>query len=106
MAFSGKTYEMQIMSIYIKSVALGLYLDFGCDFSIGVCGNISVRWVMNGFIIIIFFQVKRMVVSTYQAASGAGAAAMRELELQTHEVSFYFIFLNVLVAHLGFIFQV
>lgn len=34
------------------------------------------------------FQVKRMVVSTYQAASGAGAAAMRELELQTKEVSF------------------
>lgn len=27
-----------------------------------------------------------MVVSTYQAASGAGAAAMRELEQQTHEV--------------------
>ncbi|KAM2781387.1 hypothetical protein COP1_011149 [Malus domestica] len=32
------------------------------------------------------FHVKRMVVSTYQAASGAGAAAMRELELQTKEV--------------------
>jgi len=31
-------------------------------------------------------QVKRMVVSTYQAASGAGAAAMRELETQTREV--------------------
>lgn len=31
-------------------------------------------------------QVKRMVVSTYQAASGAGAAAMEELELQTREV--------------------
>ncbi|XP_048319022.2 uncharacterized protein LOC125418739 [Ziziphus jujuba] len=31
-------------------------------------------------------KVIRMVVSTYQAASGAGAAAMRELELQTHEV--------------------
>jgi aspartate-semialdehyde dehydrogenase len=30
--------------------------------------------------------VKRMVVSTYQAASGAGAAAMAELELQTREV--------------------
>lgn len=28
-----------------------------------------------------------MIVSTYQAASGAGAAAMRELELQTYEVS-------------------
>lgn len=27
-----------------------------------------------------------MVVSTYQAASGAGAAAMEELELQTREV--------------------
>lgn len=33
-----------------------------------------------------FGQVKRMVVSTYQAASGAGAAAMAELELQTREV--------------------
>lgn len=32
------------------------------------------------------FQVTRMVVSTYQAASGAGAAAMHELELQTREV--------------------
>ncbi|XP_062113367.1 uncharacterized protein LOC133824493 [Humulus lupulus] len=31
-------------------------------------------------------KVIRMVVSTYQAASGAGAAAMRELEQQTHEV--------------------
>lgn len=31
-------------------------------------------------------RVKRMVVSTYQAASGAGAAAMAELELQTREV--------------------
>ena len=29
--------------------------------------------------------VKRMVVSTYQAASGAGQAAMEELELQTRE---------------------
>ena len=31
-------------------------------------------------------QVKRMVISTYQAASGAGQAAMDELELQTSEV--------------------
>ncbi|OAY29318.1 aspartate-semialdehyde dehydrogenase [Manihot esculenta] len=31
-------------------------------------------------------KVQRMVVSTYQAASGAGAAAMEELELQTREV--------------------
>lgn len=31
-------------------------------------------------------KVVRMVVSTYQAASGAGAAAMEELKLQTHEV--------------------
>lgn len=31
-------------------------------------------------------KVRRMVVSTYQAASGAGAAAMRELETQTREV--------------------
>ncbi|KAG0597462.1 hypothetical protein M758_UG340900 [Ceratodon purpureus] len=31
-------------------------------------------------------KVRRMVVSTYQAASGAGAAAMAELELQTKEV--------------------
>ena len=30
-------------------------------------------------------RVKRMVVSTYQAASGAGAAAMRELEQQSRE---------------------
>ncbi|MCC5830857.1 MAG: aspartate-semialdehyde dehydrogenase [Phycisphaeraceae bacterium] len=30
--------------------------------------------------------VRRMVVSTYQAASGAGAAAMAELETQTREV--------------------
>lgn len=32
-----------------------------------------------------------MVVSTYQAASGAGAAAMEELELQTREVWFIYI---------------
>ncbi|KAE8724572.1 Aspartate-semialdehyde dehydrogenase [Hibiscus syriacus] len=31
-------------------------------------------------------KVTRMVVSTYQAASGAGAGAMHELELQTREV--------------------
>lgn len=31
-------------------------------------------------------KVKRMVVSTYQAASGAGAAAMAELQQQTREV--------------------
>ncbi len=31
--------------------------------------------------------VKRMVVSTYQAASGAGAAAMAELEQQTRDVA-------------------
>ncbi len=31
-------------------------------------------------------RVRRMVVSTYQAASGAGAAAMAELEQQTREV--------------------
>jgi len=31
-------------------------------------------------------RVQRMIVSTYQAASGAGAAAMRELETQTREV--------------------
>lgn len=31
-------------------------------------------------------KVKRMVISTYQAASGAGQAAMDELELQTKEV--------------------
>lgn len=31
-------------------------------------------------------KVERMVVSTYQAASGAGAAAMAELELQTQEI--------------------
>ncbi|KAK7320108.1 hypothetical protein RJT34_04842 [Clitoria ternatea] len=31
-------------------------------------------------------KVLRMIVSTYQAASGAGAAAMEELELQTREV--------------------
>ncbi|XP_022775727.1 uncharacterized protein LOC111317558 [Durio zibethinus] len=31
-------------------------------------------------------KVTRMVVSTYQAASGAGAAAMHELKLQTREV--------------------
>lgn len=32
-------------------------------------------------------RVRRMVVSTYQAASGAGAQAMRELEQQAHDFS-------------------
>lgn len=42
-------------------------------------------------------QVTRMVVSTYQAASGAGAAAMEELELQTREVSIiYRLLINLL----------
>lgn len=31
-------------------------------------------------------KVKRMIVSTYQAASGAGAAAMEELKEQTRDV--------------------
>jgi aspartate-semialdehyde dehydrogenase len=31
-------------------------------------------------------KVKRMIVSTYQAASGAGAAAMEELKDQTRDV--------------------
>lgn len=31
-------------------------------------------------------RVRRVVVSTYQAASGAGMKAMQELEMQTHEV--------------------
>lgn len=31
-------------------------------------------------------RIRRMVVSTYQSASGAGAAAMHELELQTREL--------------------
>ncbi|XP_028113581.1 uncharacterized protein LOC114311650 [Camellia sinensis] len=35
---------------------------------------------------VLMMQVLRMVVSTYQAASGAGAAAMEELEQQTREV--------------------
>ncbi|CAI0459324.1 unnamed protein product [Linum tenue] len=39
-------------------------------------------------------KVLRMVVSTYQAASGAGAAAMEELELQTREV---FLHLSILI---------
>lgn len=42
-------------------------------------------------------QVTRMVVSTYQAASGAGAAAMEELELQTREVSLIYHHLNNLL---------
>lgn len=36
-----------------------------------------------------------MVVSTYQAASGAGAAAMEELELQTREVLLLHIFYSI-----------
>ena len=41
-----------------------------------------------------------MVVSTYQAASGTGAAAMEELELQTREVRLtssllYFLIWNI-----------
>ena len=47
-------------------------------------------WLVICFIAVIM-QVKRMVVSTYQAASGAGAAAMEELEQQTHEVQFIYI---------------
>ena len=38
-----------------------------------------------------------MVVSTYQAASGAGAAAMEELELQTREVTAFNIILLSLI---------
>lgn len=36
-----------------------------------------------------------MVVSTYQAASGAGAAAMEELELQTREVVYLFYLISL-----------
>ena len=44
-----------------------------------------------------------MVVSTYQAASGAGAAAMEELEQQTREVQFIPMFLSLLEAHPRFL---
>jgi len=47
----------------------------------GFCNEI------NGYLLM--WQVLRMVVSTYQAASGAGAAAMEELKLQTKEVQFF-----------------
>ncbi|CAN1796550.1 Aspartate-semialdehyde dehydrogenase, partial [Linum perenne] len=43
-------------------------------------------------------KVLRMVVSTYQAASGAGAAAMEELELQTREVYFHSSLLCYLIS--------
>lgn len=64
----------------------------------GVELGFCVDGVVNGV-----FQVKRMVVSTYQAASGAGAAAMRELEQQTHEVSFYFLCVVELVGFVLFL---
>ena len=44
-----------------------------------------------------------MVVSTYQAASGAGAAAMEELEQQTREVQFIPMFLSLLGGHPRFL---
>ena len=46
--------------------------------------TVEVRSVINKMALSV--QVKRMVISTYQAASGAGQAAMDELELQTKEV--------------------
>jgi len=57
-----------------KSLVRFLVLDF---FFVWMLAN---QWM---------WQVQRMVVSTYQAASGAGAAAMEELELQTREVSVF-----------------
>ena len=39
-----------------------------------------------------------MVVSTYQAASGAGAAAMEELVQQTREVFFRLLYLIIWTA--------
>ncbi|BAT85814.1 hypothetical protein VIGAN_04340400 [Vigna angularis var. angularis] len=43
-----------------------------------------------------------MVVSTYQAASGAGAAAMEELELQTREYAFNLFSHNASVLSNGY----
>jgi aspartate-semialdehyde dehydrogenase len=49
-------------------------------------------------------QVLRMVVSTYQAASGAGAAAMEELELQTREVWIdLFYYRELMLGETGFV---
>ena len=48
-----------------KAISMSLKLD-------SVSSSTTMSW-----------SLKRMVVSTYQAASGAGAAAMRELETQT-----------------------
>ncbi len=39
--------------------------------------------------------IKRIVVSTYQAASGAGAAAMHELEQQVYYRCDYYCFLTI-----------
>ncbi|KAG5014792.1 hypothetical protein JHK85_020928 [Glycine max] len=47
-------------------------------------------------------QVLRMVVSTYQAASGAGAAAMEELQLQTREYAFNLFSHNASVLSNGY----
>ncbi|KAB2053097.1 hypothetical protein ES319_A12G164200v1 [Gossypium barbadense] len=47
-------------------------------------------------------KVTRMVVSTYQAASGAGAAAMHELELQTREYAFNLFSHNAPVLENGY----
>ncbi|RLN19003.1 aspartate-semialdehyde dehydrogenase [Panicum miliaceum] len=47
-------------------------------------------------------KVLRMVVSTYQAASGAGAAAMEELKLQTKEYAFNIFSHNAPVLENGY----
>lgn len=72
---------------------------FGVVFGFGM----GVEWFCVDGVVNGVFQVKRMVVSTYQAASGAGAAAMRELEQQTHEVSFYFLCVVELVGFVLFL---
>ena len=67
----------------------------GNDIQLGVAGKAGIIANPNCSTIIMLVPVtplhraagvKRMVVSTYQAASGAGAAAMAELEQQTREV--------------------
>ena len=67
----------------------------GNDIQLGVAGKAGIVANPNCSTIIMLVPVtplhraatvRRMVVSTYQAASGAGAAAMAELETQTREV--------------------
>jgi len=75
------SYYVSITCLFATKITFFYRIWFACWLP-------SLHGQINGYLLT--WQVLRMVVSTYQAESGAGAAAMEELKLQTQEVHIFF----------------